>query len=150
MKKISQKQKKAEVLKYLAKNRLMTLGTSAKNTPWGATAFFAFDNKCNIIFYSREDTRHGKEIEKNSNVSVVVNHTWKHARGGINGLQIIGKAKQVSKKDHARYYTLYKKRFSWADGFAADHALYLIRPTEIWLIDEKLFGHFHRVRVRVR
>ena len=144
---VSQKRKVAAVLNYLAKNRLMTLGTSFKNKPWVATTFFAFDNKFNIIFYSRDDTKHSREIRKNANVSVVINHTWKQAGGGINGLQMTGRASKVSKKDYVHHCSLYKKRFSWADDFVSDHRLYIIKPKEIWLIDEKLFGHFHRVRV---
>ncbi len=144
--KISQKRKVLEVGKYLGRNRLMAISTSANNKPWSATVFFAYDKNFNILFYSHDETRHCKEIRRNANVSIAVNHTWQRG-GGINGLQITGNAKKVGAKDYKKYYALYRKRFKWADRFKADHKLYLVKPREIWLIDEKLFGHFNRVKV---
>ncbi len=145
---VSKKRKLEAVSEYLKKNRLMSLATSASNKPWSATVFFAYDNKSNILFYSRTDTKHCLQINKNKNVSLVINHTWKQKDGGINGLQIVGEAKKLAPKDYFKYYKIYKKRMGWADDFKDDHRIYIIRPKEIWLIDEKLFGNFHRVKVK--
>ena len=144
---ISKKHKIERVLLHLKRNRLMALGTVVGGTPWGATVFYAFDRALNLFFYSREDTKHCRNIKKNPRVSVIINHAWKDPDGSIKGLQITGRAQKVLKKDYDRYYRLYKARFRWADEFAADHMLYRITPGEIWYIDEKFFGHFFRVRV---
>ncbi len=144
---VSQKQKLKAVFEYLKKNRLISLATIAGNKAWSATVFFAYDKKINILFYSRPDTRHCLQIKKNKNVSLVINHTWNQKGGGINGLQIVGEARAISQKEYSKYYKIYKKRMNWADDFKSDHRLYIIRPKEIWLIDEKLTGHFHRVKV---
>ena len=140
---------KKRVLAYLTQNKLMTLGTSWKNKPWGATVFFAYDKKqLNILFYSREDTRHCQHIKRNPWVSVVINHARKEKVGFIKGLQIAGRAIKVPEKQFRHYYALYKSRFKWADEFSSDHALYIINPSEVWLIDQKFFGHFFRVRIK--
>jgi len=134
-------------LAFLAKNRLMTVGTTDIKRPWGATVFFAYERTFNLLFFSRPDTKHCRHIKKNPNVSAVINHEWRDRKGNIRGLQIAGRAFRVSQRDHAKQYRLFRSRFAWADEFAADHVLYGIRPREVWYIDEKLFGHFFRVRV---
>ena len=144
---VSKKVKIKKVLKYMKDNRLMSLGTSLKDKPWLATVFYASDEKMNILLYSREDTRHCVNIAKNPNVSVVINHTWKYSNGQLKAIQLAGKASRVSKVDYLDFYRIYKTRFKWADEFKSDHILYVIKPTEVWYLDEKLFGHFNRVRV---
>ncbi|OGN04509.1 MAG: hypothetical protein A3B99_00980 [Candidatus Yanofskybacteria bacterium RIFCSPHIGHO2_02_FULL_44_12b] len=147
MKKITRQQKMLKVLDFLKLNRLMAIGTSDGRRLWGATVFFAYDRNLNLIFYSKKDTVHCRNIEKNKNVSVVINHAWKGPGGYIRGLQISGKAGRVSQEDSKRFYRLYKARFKWADEFAGDHFLYAVKPDQVWYIDEKLFGHFYRIRI---
>lgn len=134
-----------KVLKYLKGNRLMTIGTSLKDRPWNATVFFAFDKDFNILFFSREDTRHCQNIKINKYVSVAINQDWGKS-GLIKGLQMIGIASKIPEKQRAKFYSLYCARFPWAAEFP-DHALYIIKPAEIHYIDQKFFGHFHRVRI---
>ena len=145
MKRVSKRAIIKKIFEYLGKNRLMTLGTATNNKPWATTVFYAFDKKFNLIFYSRSDTKHCQHIKINPYVAVVINHHWRDADGTIKGLQITGRASKVSTRDYPRIYALYKKRFKWAEDFASDHIFYLIKPIEIWYIDQKLFGHFNRV-----
>ena len=132
-------------LKYLASNRLMTLATSVKDKPWAATVFFAYDDKFNIYFFSRENTKHCQNIKINPNVAVAVNQDWGKA-GLIKGFQMSGKASKVPKNKYAASYALYRKRFAWADNFS-DHMLYWIKPTEVYHINQKVFKHFFRERI---
>lgn len=136
-----------KVSEFLSKNRLMALATTDGKRSWSATVFYAYDSKFNLLFFSKETTRHCKEISKNPNVSVAINHTWRYSDGSIRGLQLAGRASKVSKKDCGRCYAVYKSRFKWADDFTSDHVIYVIKPKEIWYIDEKLLGHFYRERV---
>lgn len=136
---------KKVVLQYLSEAELCALATCWKDMSWSATVFFAFDNKCNLLFFSREDTRHGLNIAQNKAVSVAINQGW-HKGKMIKGLQFVGQAEKVAKKDLKKYYKIYKSRYAWADEFP-DHALYIIKPLEIHYIDQKLFGHFYRVQV---
>ena len=143
----SRKKLTKKFLEYLSRNRLMALGTARDNKPWGATVFFAYDKNCNLFFYSSENTKHCKNIVKNPYVSIVINQEWSN-KGLIRGAQILGKATKVSNKNLRHFYGIYKARFNWADKFAADHTLYIIKPVEIWYIDQKLFGHFYRVKIK--
>lgn len=135
------------ILEYFEGNRLMTLGTVSRGKPWGATVFFAFDARLNIFFYSRLDTKHAAHIAKNSSVSVVINQDYGTV-GRVKGMQIVGSAALVPEKDLKKCYTIYRKRFSWADDFKGDHRLYVVRPAEIYYIDQKRFGHFFRVKMK--
>ena len=136
------------LLDYLKSNRLMTLGTVYKNKPWSATVFFAYNKKPDIFFYSSSKTKHCLNISKNPNVSVVINHDWRDKEGNIRGLQAIGIASRVTKKNYAEEYSIYSSRFKWADDFKKDHFLYKIKLSGVWYINEKEFGHFHRVKIR--
>ena len=131
---------------YLKRNRLMTLATSDRSKPWASTVFFAFDDKFNIYFYSRENTKHCQIIKSNPNVAIAINQDW-GSRGLIKGFILTGLAAKVSKDHYATQYALYRKRFIWADKFK-DHVLYRIQPAEVWLIDQKVFKHFFRVRIK--
>ncbi|OGZ30295.1 MAG: hypothetical protein A2931_02010 [Candidatus Niyogibacteria bacterium RIFCSPLOWO2_01_FULL_45_48] len=136
----------SEVLKYLAENKLMSLATSSKNGgPWASTLFFAFDKNLNILFFSRPDTRHCKNILKNPRVALTINQNW-GGLGSIKGLQISGVARRPMKNEYKKYYAIYKKRYSWADKFP-DHAIYVIEPTEVHFINQEIFGHFFRVKI---
>ena len=138
---------KSHILKYLSKNRLMSLATSSKNKPWTVTVFFAYDKNCNILFYSRGDTKHCRDIAKNPNVAITFNQ-YTGKPNSIKGLQITGRASQVSKRSFFRLYALYRQRYRWAESFKSDHTLYIIRPKEIHYIDQELFGHFFRIRIK--
>ncbi|TAN57328.1 hypothetical protein EPN15_04745 [Patescibacteria group bacterium] len=132
-------------LKYLKTNRLMALGTSFKDRPWSATVFFAFDNDFNILFFSREDTRHCQNIKKNKYVSIAINQDWGKP-GLVKGLQMTGIASKVPAKQQKKYFLIYSERFPWAEEFP-DHSLYIIKPAEIHYIDQEFFGHFYRVKI---
>ena len=133
------------VLDYLKRNKLMTLSTVSGNRPWSATVFFAYDEKGQIFFYSRPNTKHCRHILKNPYVSVVVNHDH-GTPGHVKGMQITGRAKRVPEKDIKKDYAVYRKRFPWADE-CSDHNLYVVVPAEIHYIDHKRFGHFFRVKM---
>src|SRR3989344_9524945 len=101
-------------LNYLRRNRLMTLGTSCQGKPWLATVFFAFDEKFNILFFSREDTRHCKNIKKNKYVSIAINQDWGKP-GLVKGLQMAGRASKGSRDKYKSLYLIYRSRYPWAD-----------------------------------
>lgn len=139
---------RARIFSFVEKNRLMTLATARGGKPWVATVFFVYDRALSLFFYSRPDTIHCRAIKKNPFVAVAINHDWKDKEGNIRGLQITGRARRVTAREYRGAYTRYRGRFSWADDFQKNHVLYRITPKEIWYIDEKLFGHFYRVRVK--
>jgi len=133
-------------LRYLSENRLMTLATFSGKKPWVATVFFAFDKKGNLFFFSRPDTRHCRHITSQTFVAVAINHTWGKL-GAIKAVQLLGHAERVSVRGFRKAYAVFRKRFPWADEFKKDHTLYIIKPTEIHMINQKVFGHFNRVQI---
>ncbi|MBI4193423.1 MAG: pyridoxamine 5'-phosphate oxidase family protein [Candidatus Colwellbacteria bacterium] len=135
------------VVAYLERNRLMVVATVADSTPWAATVFFAYDQNLNLYFYSREDTRHCREIARNPRVAVAVSHAQHAQNNFVRGVQMTGEARKVSAEGYAAAYARYRERFAWADRFSSDHVLYRIAPRQLWCIDEELLGHFNRVRV---
>lgn len=137
--------KRKLLLAYLKKNRLLSLGTTAGKKPWSATVFFAYDKKYNFLFYSRSNTRHAKNINKNPWVSGTINQDWGEP-GFVRGVQFVGKVKKVPEKELKKWYAILKKRHPWAERYK-DHSLYRITPEELYYIDHKKFGHFFRVRI---
>ena len=76
---------------------------------------------------------------------MAISHDWGEP-GFIKGFQMVGQARRVSKTDYKRLYAFFRKRFSWADE-SLNHVLYQIKPAEVYHINQKVFGHFYRVRV---
>jgi uncharacterized pyridoxamine 5'-phosphate oxidase family protein len=61
------------VLENLHKHTLMALGTvDEAGKPWVVCVHLALDKKLNIIWKSRKDTEHSKNIEKNPEVSICI------------------------------------------------------------------------------
>ncbi len=98
------------VLKYLAEHYTMTIATAKGRVPWAASVFYASDG-FTLYFLSDPDSRHSKDIEKNSFVAVTVNedyHDWRQ----IKGIQIEGKAEPVTTEDEvARAITAYATKY---------------------------------------
>jgi hypothetical protein len=96
--KLTKKQIIKKVQEYLEENRLMTLGVCWSNKPWGATVFYAYDEKLNLLFYSRPDTKHCQYIHKNPNVSVVINHNWRYLMVKSEVFKFLVKQKRFQKE----------------------------------------------------
>ncbi|MCR4328627.1 MAG: pyridoxamine 5'-phosphate oxidase family protein [Patescibacteria group bacterium] len=138
---------KHHILEYLSKNRLMSLATTSRNTPWATTVFFSYENNCDLFFFSNPHTKHCQDIAENPRVAITFNQYWGSPMS-VKGLQITGIAAKVSKKDYVHSYATFLARYPWAALFTANHTLYIIKPEEIYYIDQALFKHFHRVRAK--
>lgn len=137
---------KAAVLEYLAKNKLMTVATSVQDQPWAATVFFAFEPDLSLIFMSKESTKHGQNIKQNPHVSVAINQDWGKP-GLVKGVQLLGEAEVVAQNQFEAYLTKFLERYPWAERFRENHAVFLIKPIELYYLDHELLGHFNRERV---
>ncbi len=126
----------------------MVLGTSLDKLVWSATVYYVVTDEFEIIFYSRPDTRHAENIELNENVSVVVTEIpIKNKK--IKSIQLAGTARKIEGAEWNTYYSIYEKKYEWAKEFS-DHIIYLVKLLELWMIDEKLFGHFNRVQIELQ
>lgn len=137
---------KTAVLSYLAKNKLMSLATSVQDQPWAATVFFAFDEEFNLFFMSKESTKHGQNIKQNPRVAVTINQDWGKP-GFVKGIQCMGEVSIVSQDQFDKHYAFFLKRYPWASRFKEGHAVFIIKPKELYYLDHELFGHFHRVQI---
>lgn len=124
----------------------MTLATAGAWSPWAATVFFAHDRAFRFFFFSRADTRHAQNIAAQPQPQVAAAIHGRAAAKHITGVQFCGVAERITRAKHPEFFELFEKRFPWARKFP-DHDLFVIRPSELYYIDEELFGHFYRERI---
>ncbi len=86
---------KKEILEFLKKHKLMSLGTYNK-LPWAASVFYLFDDNFNFYFLGSPDTIHCKNIEVNPKVSITVADSHQKASDKKIGFQARGIAKKIS------------------------------------------------------
>ncbi len=77
-------------------NLYMTLSVSSKaGEPWIANAFFAYDKKLNLYWYSSKETKHSHYIKENPNVALAIFNST--AVGGeVDAVYIKATASEVS------------------------------------------------------
>jgi uncharacterized protein YhbP (UPF0306 family) len=80
---------KKEILNFLSKHKLMSLGTYHK-TPWSAWVYYLFDDDLNIYFVTNPKTKHGQNIAKNPKVSIAITDTSQDPKGNKVGFQAKG------------------------------------------------------------
>lgn len=142
---VSPEELKLHALSFLKKQDYMVVGTSSNNQVWSATVKFVITDEFEIVFYSRPDSRHSLNIVQNPHVSVVVTE-MPPKKSGSKSIQLAGKARIVDGVEWNTYYPIYKKKVKNADSMP-DYMLYAIKPDEVWMIDDKLFGVRSRVQV---
>jgi uncharacterized protein YhbP (UPF0306 family) len=140
--KFTSDQLKQATLEYIETNRLMSVATITDGKPWAVTVFFAYDKHLNLYFFSRPDTVHAVNIEKDNNVAVTINQNWGKP-GKVKGIQLVGKA---HKAHNPVEIALYLKRHPWGMIYP-DHRVYKIEPEELYMVNHELFGHFNRVKI---
>lgn len=137
---------KKEILKFLKKHKLMSLGTYYKK-PWAAPVYYVFDNDLNIYFVSDPDTIHCHNISKENNVSVTIFDSKQKLSDDKVGLQLRGKTKKVVNvfktktiladwnKRHLDSPKLTYKKLTkvWK------YRLYVIKPSYVKYYNEKLY-----------
>ena len=115
---------------YLDKTKVAVIASSDNNAPWVTTVFFFYDEKLNIYFTSKTNTRHSKENIKNSKVSVAISNQTVTMGDKLTGLQIEGNCVPISGDEAKNAYTVFLKRFP----VAAEKM-----PEEIFTRDESSF-----------
>jgi len=137
------------VEEILRDSREMVLATCQDGKPWAATLVFGHDENFNLYWMSREDTRHSREIAKNSKVAAAVNKqpTGENAKG----LQIEGNAYKLEKEEEigaAREFFAKRggdlplpKTPQEAEPISPDSSWYVLKPTKIYVYYDPLFGY---------
>jgi uncharacterized protein YhbP (UPF0306 family) len=143
----------------LRRNVLCSMATV---TPGGIahinTAYFAFSPKLEFCFFSFPDSRHARNLLRNSSMSMAVFDSNQHWGRPDRGLQLFGRCRVASALWKTRMTTLYAHRFpgfwKWQraverEGGAFPLNVYRFVPTELKLFDERIFGRGIFVRVRI-
>ena len=110
------------IIKYIHKNKVITLATSLNQQPYCANCYYAFDEKNGrLIFLSDEQTRHIQEALKNDLVAgtITTNHL---SVAKIKGIQFTGKFMVPNEDLKKDFYALYYDRFPFAKA----------KPEAIW------------------
>jgi len=127
------------IIKFLHKHHVLTIATSNDNEPWCANCFYVYSEEDNcLIFTTDDDTRHGKEFEKNSLVagSVVLETS---VIGKIQGIQFQGLVSRPDKGMQGKAKRTYLKRFPVAA--LMNTSLWVVSLRHIKMTDNRLgFG----------
>lgn len=128
---------------YLHEARLMQVATARDNQPWACSVYFAYDDKLNLYWISKQTRRHSQEILKNNKVAgtIVLSHT---PGDKVHGLQFQGTAQELNEKKDAetamKYYGsrygMPQERITAIIENTDGHVCYRITPSLIVLFDE--------------
>lgn len=132
----------------LSRQHLLALATHGDGGPWACTLAFAFDERFDIVFLSRRDTRHVQEIRDDPRVAAAI-----HAPGRdrdpskSRGAQLAGTAAILSGADAREALEVYTDRFKEARGQVTVERLRArkacavrISPDRIWYRDHEALG----------
>ncbi len=127
------------ITKFLLKHHVLTIATCIDNESWCANCFYAYieEEDC-FVFTTDDDTRHGKEFEKNPDVSgSVVLET--SVIGKIQGIQFQGVVSRPEGDRYKKAKSAYLKRFPFA--VFMDTSLWVVKLNYVKLTDNRLgFG----------
>ncbi len=138
--KLNNKDKK-EILEYLGKHKLMSVGTYYR-LPWAANVYYLYDDNFNFYFVSGPNRLHCQNIVKNPKVSITIANSQQDPKGKKVGFQARGFAKKVSSVSELKEiikswnkrgfvpvtYSVFKK--AWKSRF------YKIKVTDLQMFDE--------------
>jgi uncharacterized protein len=143
---------KQQILSYLETHNTMTLATSAGDSPWAATVFYASDD-LRLYFFSSPESRHCQNLAANPQVAVTIQEDYKDWRE-IKGIQLEGKVVAVaSVLEKAKAMTSYARKYPAVIKLFLDPAsgvfykaflkvkFYRVVPERVFYIDnEQGFG----------
>lgn len=141
MKEVTREELKQKAFDFLNKEKIMVLGTSADNMVWSASMHFVETPDFEIIFFSNPKSRHCQNIFKNKNVSaVMINEKT------VTSIQLAGVCRIADGVAWDKYFEIYAGKVKNA-AKRVDQVIYVIKPEEVWMIDEKITGGRSRTQV---
>jgi uncharacterized protein YhbP (UPF0306 family) len=128
-----------KIWSFVEKQTVLNFATSANNTPWCATCYYAFDKKHKLlIFKTANDSRHMQEALQQVMVAGTVLPD-KPKKGVVKGIQFQGEMVFSDEEIRSRANKKYHKKFPFAKVMAGEIAV--IELTLVKLTDNKLgFG----------
>ncbi len=128
------------IWEFIAERDVFTLATSNDGQSYCTPCFYAFHRKSKLlIFKSNEDTRHFRELRKNTQVAGSI-LPEKVAVVQVKGLQFVGTCKPLKdRSDHQELNVVYYEEFPFARAMNGE--LWVVTLNEVKLTDSKLgFG----------
>jgi general stress protein 26 len=116
------------VKEALGRTEIMALSTIGVDGSWTCPVQYSFDEKLNLFFLSMPDTKHVKNILHDPRVSVAIYKDVSLPDNGNLGLQIKGKAEDITEDKSSKSWHRFK-----------------IIPEEIWLFDSRVFDQRQRI-----
>jgi uncharacterized protein YhbP (UPF0306 family) len=139
---------KSQVLDFLKTGKLMSLATYG-DFPWIASVYYSFDDNLNIYFLSSPATLHCRQIAKNPQVAVSIADSHQSVAVKKRGLQLWGKAGQISSAAKIKHALSLWKDFLEIKNADLSYEnmlkrvvtgrMYKIVPRRIKLFDQDLF-----------
>lgn len=134
----------------LQQHHVMTLATHADGLPWAAAVFYACDG-LDLVFLSKPQTRHARQLAANPRCAVTIQHDYSDWPQ-IKGIQAEGQCCELQGAERERAIAIYGERFPLVGRAAlappaiaralAQVGWYRFRPQRLFLIDNSLgFGH---------
>ena len=129
---------------YLAKTRMLQIATCVDDQPWNCTVYFAYDNKLNLYWISKPNTRHSQEIMKNPKVAGVIVYDQQPPQKSVKGLSFEGTAELLSGEEEVIASGLYIQQLYREKTLLADirsgknpHKFYRIKPSKFVLLNSE-------------
>lgn len=143
---------KKYISEALSATNFFCIATVDKKGVWSNPVYFAWDSKYNFYFISQMESRHMKNIKRNSRVSASIYKT--EQKDDIIGVQLEGDATILSKDSDEKeikhaYDTYYGRAGKGPDmqAYLNDSTwLYVkITPEKLYYFDTRFFGEVRRV-----
>ena len=137
----------------LQQGHLMSLGTVDDVGVWVADIIYIFDDNLTIYWMSSPRTRHSKAIELNGKAAGTITISTASKEDNF-ALQFDGVAKKIDSLDFdIAQNHLIKRGYTTVDAslpiLKPGTSWYMLKPTSMYLIDEKHFG-FDRQNIYLR
>lgn len=125
------------IVEFINEHHVLTLATCARNQPYCCNCYYAFSEDENyFVVKMNENTRHGQELNMNSNVAgSVVLET--NEIGKIQGLQFTARAINYTGKDLDSAKSLYLKKYPYAIAVPGD---YIVLEPNFYKFTDNRFG----------
>lgn len=133
-------------------NNLLALSTinEKEKQPNVCSAYYVMDNEFNLYIWTDPNSRHSKNISKNSKVAVNIYNSHQEWGSLLKGLQISGMSKPITGKESLFAGSIYLKKYLKVSKFIKtlkdfnskklESQLYKITINKIKVLDEEKFG----------
>ncbi len=139
-----------KTLYYLANHNVMTLATTGPEGLWAAAVFYVNDG-FTLYFLSAPTTRHSRNIAEQPVVAATIQEDYEDWPD-IKGIQLEGKADQISGMERAKVIAGYGKKFPVVGNLSqapveiakamSKVSWYKVVPERLYIIDNSLgLGH---------